>query len=103
MPAKDPIRGPRCEALWPMLAAVRLATRSAGNACSTDATSRPAAVCVRPAGPEPIREGVLADAVAAPAGRTGTPDDVAAVVALLIASSYVTGTVIPCDGGLRLR
>ena len=51
---------------------------------------------------EPVREGVFARATAAPAGRTGTPDDVAAVVALLIDSDYVTGTVIPCDGGLRL-
>jgi NAD(P)-dependent dehydrogenase (short-subunit alcohol dehydrogenase family) len=39
----------------------------------------------------------------ASAGRTCTPDDVAVVVALLIGSGYVTGTVIPCDGGLRLR
>jgi NAD(P)-dependent dehydrogenase (short-subunit alcohol dehydrogenase family) len=52
--------------------------------------------------PEPVREGVFARAAAAPAGRTGTPDDVAAVVALLIDSDYVTGAVIPCDGGLRL-
>ncbi len=51
--------------------------------------------------PEPLRDGVFARAIAAPAGRTGTPDDVAAVVALLIDSGYVTGTVIPCDGGLR--
>jgi len=53
--------------------------------------------------PGPVRDGVFATAAAAPAGRTGTPDDVAAVVALLIGSGYVTGTVIPCDGGLRLR
>ena len=53
--------------------------------------------------PGPVRDGVFANAAAAPAGRTGTPDDVAAVIALLIGSSYVTGTVIPCDGGLRLR
>lgn len=53
--------------------------------------------------PGPVRDGVFANAVAAPAGRTGTPDDVAAVVALLIDSGYVTGAVIPCDGGLRLR
>ena len=49
------------------------------------------------------RDGVFARATAAPAGRTGTPDDVAAVVALLIDSDYVTGTLIPCDGGLRLH
>ena len=53
--------------------------------------------------PEPVRDGVFATAASAPAGRTGRPDDVAAVVALLIGSGYVTGTVIPCDGGLRLR
>ena len=53
--------------------------------------------------PGPVREGVFANAIAAPAGRTGTPDDVAAVVALLIDSGYVTGAMIPCDGGLRLR
>jgi NAD(P)-dependent dehydrogenase (short-subunit alcohol dehydrogenase family) len=53
--------------------------------------------------PGPVRDGVFAAAVAAPAGRTGTPGDVAAVVALLIGSGYVTGAVIPCDGGLRLR
>jgi NAD(P)-dependent dehydrogenase (short-subunit alcohol dehydrogenase family) len=53
--------------------------------------------------PGPVRDGVFANAAAAPAGRTGTPDDVAAVVTLLIGSSYVTGTVISCDGGLRLR
>jgi NAD(P)-dependent dehydrogenase (short-subunit alcohol dehydrogenase family) len=53
--------------------------------------------------PGPVRDGVFAAAAAAPAGRTGTPDDVAAVVALLTGSGYVTGAVIPCDGGLRLR
>jgi NAD(P)-dependent dehydrogenase (short-subunit alcohol dehydrogenase family) len=52
--------------------------------------------------PEPVREAVFVSATAAPAGRTGAPDDVATVVALLIDSSYVTGAVIPCDGGLRL-
>jgi NAD(P)-dependent dehydrogenase (short-subunit alcohol dehydrogenase family) len=52
---------------------------------------------------EPVRDAVFASAAAAPAGRTGTPEDVAAVVALLIGSDYVTGTVIPCDGGLRLK
>lgn len=52
--------------------------------------------------PDPVREGVFANAVAAPAGRVGRPEDVATVVALLIESEYVTGAVIPCDGGLRL-
>lgn len=53
--------------------------------------------------PEPVREGVFASAAACPAGRAGIPDDVAAAVALLIGSCYITGAVIPCDGGLRLR
>ena len=53
--------------------------------------------------PGPVRDGMFAAAAAAPAGRTGTPDDVAGVVALLTGSGYVTGAVIPCDGGLRLR
>jgi NAD(P)-dependent dehydrogenase (short-subunit alcohol dehydrogenase family) len=38
----------------------------------------------------------------APAGRVGSPDDVAAAVEYLINSDYVTGTVLPVDGGLTL-
>jgi NAD(P)-dependent dehydrogenase (short-subunit alcohol dehydrogenase family) len=41
--------------------------------------------------PEPVRAGVFASAAACPAGRTGTPDDVAAAVALLIGSGYIAG------------
>ena len=52
--------------------------------------------------PEPVRAAVFANAIATPAGRTGTPDDVATTVVLLIDSEYVTGAVIPCDGGLHL-
>jgi NAD(P)-dependent dehydrogenase (short-subunit alcohol dehydrogenase family) len=37
-----------------------------------------------------------------PVGRIGTPDDIAAAIAFLIASPFTTGEVIVCDGGLRL-
>jgi NAD(P)-dependent dehydrogenase (short-subunit alcohol dehydrogenase family) len=40
-------------------------------------------------------EPVLGDEFAAAAGRPGSPDDVAAAVALLIESTYVTGAVAP--------
>ena len=34
-----------------------------------------------------------------PAGRIGTPDDVASAISYLISASYVTGKVLAIDGG----
>ena len=38
----------------------------------------------------------------APVGRNGTADDVAGAIAGLISNGFITGVVLPCDGGLRL-
>ena len=34
-------------------------------------------------------------------GRNGTPDDVARAIAAVIENGFITGVVLPCDGGLR--
>lgn len=39
---------------------------------------------------------------AAPRGRSGTPEDMAAAVLGIIASPYMTGQVVVVDGGLHL-
>jgi 3-oxoacyl-[acyl-carrier protein] reductase len=51
--------------------------------------------------PEAQREAMAA---AAPVGRLGTPDEVAAVIRFLASdeASYVTGTVVPVDGGMAM-
>jgi NAD(P)-dependent dehydrogenase (short-subunit alcohol dehydrogenase family) len=51
---------------------------------------------------EQRRAQFAAVADAAPAGRVGRPDDVADAVEYLINADYVTGTVLPVDGGLTL-
>ncbi|MCU1437229.1 MAG: family NAD(P)-dependent oxidoreductase [Naasia sp.] len=48
---------------------------------------------------QPLRESIEANS---PARRLGAPDDVAEVVHGLLTMSYVTGAVIPVDGGLHL-
>jgi len=49
------------------------------------------------------KQQVFADfAAKSPAGRVGTPDDVARAIAFLIEDSFMTGQTIICDGGLRL-
>jgi NAD(P)-dependent dehydrogenase (short-subunit alcohol dehydrogenase family) len=51
--------------------------------------------------PDEAREGTFAEfAKDVPAGRVGRPEEVADAVAYLVASEYVTGTVLPVDGGL---
>jgi NAD(P)-dependent dehydrogenase (short-subunit alcohol dehydrogenase family) len=50
-------------------------------------------------GPE---EGFAAIAEATPAGRSGSPEEVAQAVAALLEAPYVTGTTVPVDGGQHL-
>jgi NAD(P)-dependent dehydrogenase (short-subunit alcohol dehydrogenase family) len=38
-----------------------------------------------------------------PVGRVGRPEDIADVIAMLVRNGFMTGTVIPVDGGLRLK
>jgi NAD(P)-dependent dehydrogenase (short-subunit alcohol dehydrogenase family) len=42
-------------------------------------------------------------AQATPVGRAGRPDEVASVVLMLLQNEYLTGSIIDCDGGIRLR
>ena len=37
-----------------------------------------------------------------PVGHNGTAGDVAHAICALIENDYITGVVLPCDGGLRL-
>ncbi len=54
--------------------------------------------------PSEQRESVFAQtAQALPVGRIGTPEDVAEVIVLLLQNGFMTGTVIECDGGIRIK
>ncbi len=37
-----------------------------------------------------------------PVGRIGRPADIAGAIAFLIGNTFMTGTIIECDGGLHL-
>jgi NAD(P)-dependent dehydrogenase (short-subunit alcohol dehydrogenase family) len=39
---------------------------------------------------------------ATPVGRVGKPEDIASAIVFLIGNTFMTGTVIECDGGLHL-
>jgi NAD(P)-dependent dehydrogenase (short-subunit alcohol dehydrogenase family) len=53
--------------------------------------------------PAEIREDMYAKAAAeTPAGRVGQPEDVAGAVVSCLANGFITGVVLPCDGGKRL-
>ena len=41
-------------------------------------------------------------AAAAPVGRIGSPEDIAQAVVFLIGNSFITGSVLECDGALHL-
>src|SRR4051794_3908451 len=53
--------------------------------------------------PEEERGALFADfAEQTPVGRNGNSEDVAQAIGALIENDYITGVVLPCDGGLRL-
>ena len=54
--------------------------------------------------PKEQRADVLADFSArTPVGRAGRPEEIADVIAMLVRNGFMTGTVIPVDGGGRLK
>jgi NAD(P)-dependent dehydrogenase (short-subunit alcohol dehydrogenase family) len=53
--------------------------------------------------PEDDRRAMFADfAERAPVGRNGQADDVAQAIVALVENGFISGAVLPCDGGLRL-
>lgn len=54
--------------------------------------------------PEPQRKAMLDGAAAAsPLKRIGQAEDVADAIAFVVRNTFMTGTVIECDGGLRIK
>jgi NAD(P)-dependent dehydrogenase (short-subunit alcohol dehydrogenase family) len=51
---------------------------------------------------EARRETFSTFAQRAPVGRNGTAEDVAKAINALVENGFITGVVLPCDGGLRL-
>jgi NAD(P)-dependent dehydrogenase (short-subunit alcohol dehydrogenase family) len=45
------------------------------------------------------RSAILASTAKLPVGRAGRPEEVAAAVIFLMSNDFVTGTVLPVDGG----
>jgi NAD(P)-dependent dehydrogenase (short-subunit alcohol dehydrogenase family) len=53
--------------------------------------------------PEDDRRATFEDfAGRTPVGRNGQAEDVAHAISSLIENDYISGVVLPCDGGLRL-
>lgn len=54
--------------------------------------------------PDEVREAFFAQGAAiTPVKRVGRAEDVAQVIAMLIENSFMTSTIIDCDGGARIR
>jgi NAD(P)-dependent dehydrogenase (short-subunit alcohol dehydrogenase family) len=54
--------------------------------------------------PKEQREAAFAQVAAStPVGRIGQPEDIAQAILLLLGNSFMTGTVIECDGGIRIK
>jgi NAD(P)-dependent dehydrogenase (short-subunit alcohol dehydrogenase family) len=54
--------------------------------------------------PSEQRESVFAQiAQSLPVGCIGMPEEVAEVILLLLQNGFMTGTVIECDGGIRIK
>ncbi len=54
--------------------------------------------------PKEQKEAAFAQiAAGTPVGRIGQPEDIAQAILFLLEDSFVTGTIIECDGGIRIK